>query len=230
MAPERANEGHRKRLKERFSASALKGFHDYEAVELLLTYAIPRRDVKPLAKDLVRRFGGFKGVFDADPAELAGVRGIGENASALIKLAGTVARAYLREQSGDKSVIKCPEDAVALLEGYSGRPEAEMFFALYLNTKNEVLGVELLHEGRLESTSLSPREVIEKAFKHNARSVIFVHRTPDEFAFPAGFDRGLLAALDSAASAVDIIVHDQILLARESHLSARESGVLARDT
>src|SRR3972149_10723413 len=89
--------GHRKRLKERFTKARLDGFHDYEVVELLLTYAIPRRDVKPAAKELIRRFRGLRGVFEAGAEDLGSVMGIGENAVALLRLLKEVAGAYLKE-------------------------------------------------------------------------------------------------------------------------------------
>jgi len=228
MTPGIDSEGHRKRLKERFKGSGLRGFHDYEALELLLTYAIPRRDVKPLAKELIRKFKGFKGVFEARSAELAEVPGVGESAAALMALPRVVARAYLGEQSSSRSTVKCPDDAVEMIEALPPGEGGEDFLALYLNTKNEVLGIERLHEGSLMGSALSPRKVIEKAFKHNARSVIFVHRVGDEFAFPSRFDKKLVGELEDAATAIDIIVHDHILVARESHLSARENGLLKK--
>ncbi|MBI5588541.1 MAG: RadC family protein [Deltaproteobacteria bacterium] len=220
------NSGHRKRLKERFLKSSLDGFHDYEIVELLLTYAIPRRDVKPLAKGLVGRFKGLKGLFEAPDGELAGFDGVGENTAILIGVIKEVACAYLREQAERNRPIRSPEDVMAFLGSAMNEETSERFFAIYLNSKNEILGFETLFEGPLKHDSLSPRTVIETAFKYNARSMIFVHSLPDGKISPTDTERNLTEELEHAAAAVDILVHDHIIAGKDSHLSAREIGWL----
>ncbi len=221
--------GHRKRLKERFAKTLLDGFHDYEVVELLLTYSIPRRDVKPVAKALIARFGGLAGIFEADPDALASVKGIGSKTAILIRLLRFAAREYLLERSAVRSRIRLPGDVVEFVGGVAGDAagSGEALFALYLNSKNEVLGVELLHEGALESMGLSPKAAIEKAFKHNARSVVFVHKlAPDRSAAFSKEELDLVRALKGAASTIDIIVHDHIVMGSGSFKSAREEGTL----
>ncbi len=219
--------GHRKRLKERFLASSLDGFHDYEAIELLLMYAIPRRDVKPLAKDLLSRFGGLGGLLDAPAEELVKVPGVGESTARLLTIVREAGRAYLAEEGTSYGTVSCAEDAIDVVERHIGASKTgQVFVALYLNTKNDVLGIESLHDGPLSEADLTPRSVIEKAFEYNARSVIFVHKVAEEFAFPSMFNASVADELKSAATAIDIIVHDYIVSARESHVSAREFGLL----
>ncbi len=220
------NTGHRKRLKERFLKSSLDGFHDYEVVELLLTYAIPRRDVKPLAKGLVTRFKGLKGLFEASGEELAGLSGVGDNTAVLISVVKEVAAAYLKEQAERNKPIRSPEDVIEFLGFALCEETSEKFFSIYLNSKNEVLGFETLFDGPLKYGSLSPRKVIETAFKYNARSMIFVHSLPDGKANPTNTERNLTEELQHAASAVDILVHDHIIAGKDTHLSAREIGWL----
>lgn len=220
--------GHRKRLKERFLKGSLDGFHDYEALELLLTFAIPRRDVKPLAKALIARFKGLSGVLAASPGELASVDGIGENTALLIAFIKEAARAYLEDTSRGASLICSPQDVVEFIESSYGEEPGEKFLAVYLNTKNEVLGVEKFSDGPLEDRPISPRKVIESAFKHNARSIIFVRNNPCERAYPTHFEKKLVEELESAASAIDILVHDHIISGNGSFLSARELGWLKR--
>lgn len=244
MSKEKHYAGHRSRLRERFRASGLDGFHDYEAVELLLTYAIPRRDVKPLAKKLASRFG-LRGLAEARPEELEKVEGVGGNASVLLTLAGAVARIYLDDRAGARARVKSPEDALSAVEKLLPKGVREGHYAVYLNTKNEVLGVVRVDErsepadgwgeggggqarAAEEEASIRPRKVLEEAFSHNARSIIFVRFVSEEFALPAGFDRELMDELDDAASAIDIIVHDHVLAARESHLSAREAKLMKK--
>jgi DNA repair protein RadC len=220
--------GHRGRLRERFIKSGLEGFHDYEAVELLLTYAIPRRDVKPLAKILIQRFKGLRGVFDATLEELSTVKGVGENAAVLIKLLKEAAGAYLKEGVMKKDVVRSAKDVVDYLNLTLSGEKVEKFLALYLNSKNEILGVETLHEGSIDRTFVYPRKAIENAFKHNARSVIFVHNHPSGDPTPSEVDRKLTKELEAAASALDIIVHDHIIIGEKTHFSGKERGWLGR--
>lgn len=220
------NSGHRKRLKDRFLKSSLDGFHDYETVELLLTYAIPRRDVKPLAKDLLARFKGLKGLFDASDEELASLSGVGENTAILISMIKELAAAYLNEQAARNRPIKSPEDVMDFLRFILAPEDAEKFIAIYLNSKNEVLGFEVLLEGLLKPGILTPRAVIETAFRYNARSMIFVHSLSHGKATPTRAERELTEELERAASAVDILIHDHIIAGKETHLSAREIGWL----
>ena len=225
-ASEKTARGHRKRLKDRFRKSSLEGFHDYEALELLLTYAIPRRDVKPLAKELIRRFGGLKGVFEARVDALQEVRGVGESAALLLTLLKEMGAAYLKETPNGKNSIHSPEDALSYVNAAPIDRDSEGFHAVYLNSKNEVLGVKKLHEGGLKGMKASPRAVIESAFKHNARSIIFVHYIPAGKIYPTEAERRLSKELHDAATAIDILVHDHLIVGKDEHFSARKSGWL----
>ncbi|MEK7314512.1 MAG: DNA repair protein RadC, partial [Deltaproteobacteria bacterium] len=183
--------GHRKRLKDRFLKSGLEGFHDYEIVELLLTYAIPRRDVKPLAKKLITRFGGLKGIFDAASTELAVIEGVGDNAAILVNLIKAVSAEYLKERALKKDVVRSSKDVLDYLKVTLSGEKLEKFLAIYLNAKNEILSVETLQEGTIDQTAVYPRKAMERALRHNAKSVIFVHNHPSGDATPSKSDREL---------------------------------------
>ncbi|MBI5644023.1 MAG: DNA repair protein RadC [Deltaproteobacteria bacterium] len=215
---------HKKRLKERFKNGALEGFHNNEILELLLTYAVARKDVKPLSAALIHRFKSFRAIFDASAEELKATPGIGENAAVLIKLIKDVAGVYLKERMMGKDVIRCPKDVLDYLNLTLSGERVEKFIAIYLNGRNELLAIETLHEGTINQTVVYPRKAIEKAFKHNARAIIFVHNHPSGDATPSGVDRQLTKVLDRAALAVDLIVHDHIIIGKDRHFSARESG------
>lgn len=228
MTPTASNSGHRKRVRDRFGKASLEGFHDYEIVELLLTFAIPRRDVKPLAKALVKRFGGLKGVFEASIKDLSAVSGIGENAAILLTLLKEAAGAYLLEQMMSNKPVRSPSDVLEFLDATLSGEKAERFLAIYLNSKNDILGVAALHEGALSSMEVSPKKVIEKAFKYNARSIIFVHNHPDGKVCPAKEERQLAIQLEAAAGSIDILVHDYLITGKGEHFSAREVGWFGR--
>ena len=218
------NKDHRKILKERFKQGSLQGFHRYEILEFLLLYAVPKKDVKPLAKALIMRFNGLRGVFDATPEELKGVNGAGENAVVLIKLFKDITGVYLKERMMGKDIITCTRDVLDYLKLTLSGERVEKFMAIYLNGRNEVLAIEILHEGTINQTVVYPRKAIEKAFKHNASSVVFVHNHPSGDATPSDVDWRLTRVLDRAALAVDLFVHDHIIIGKNRHFSARENG------
>jgi DNA repair protein RadC len=219
--------GHRKRLRERFLRSSLEGFHDYEVVELLLTYAIPRRDVKPLAKALISRFKGLSGIFQATPEELCEVSGCGGRSVELIALLKEAASAYVNEKAATRPPVRSAADVVCFVNDHSKEygEVCERLFALFLNSKNEILGIELLHEGEINKALVQPRAVMEKAFGHNARSIIFVHIGGRE-ASPSRGERALAELLEAAARSIDILVHDHIMVGKSNYLSARDLGWL----
>jgi len=213
----------RKRLQERFLRGALDDFHSSEILEFLLAYASPRADVKARVTSLVNRFGDIRGVFDASIDELCAA-GMNENAAILIKLVKDVAGEYLKERMTGKDVIGCPADLLDYLNLTLSGERVEKFLAIYLNSNNEALAIEVLHEGTINQTVVYPRKAIELAFRHNAHSVIFVHNHPSGDATPSGVDRKLAGVLDRAAEAVDLVVHDHIIIGRDTHFSARENG------
>ena len=216
--------GHRQRLREKFLKAGLSGLHDYEVVELLLTYAIPRMDVKPLAKNLVKKFKGLRGVLDASMEDLTSTPGMGEHSAGLIKLAKELGRAYLEEQVLGGDVMSSPKEVVDFLTIKLAGERVEKFLALFLSSKNEVLAIETINEGTINQTAVYPRKIIEHALRHNARSVIFVHNHPSGDSTPSKSDIRLTKELEDAARTVDILVHDHIIIGRNGHHSLRDSG------
>ncbi len=216
--------GHRHRLRQRFIKSSLDGFHDYEAVELLLTYAIPRIDVKPIAKDMLRRCGGLKGIFETEIKKLAAIPGVGENCAFLFSLVKGIGEACMTEYGTKSGTVRSAKDVVEYIGALQAAEPSTRFIAVYMNSKNEILGSETISEGEICASAVSPRKVIENAFKHNARSIIFVHVTDSGNEAPTAGERELVKALEEAASAIDIVVHDHIIASRSSYISARDLG------
>jgi DNA repair protein RadC len=218
------DDGHRQRLRDKFLKAGLSGLHDYEAVELLLTYAIPRRDVKPLAKRLIEKFKGLRGILDASPEELLKTPGVGAHSAALLRLAKDLGEAYLEERVVTGDILSSPKDVIDFLTLKLSGERVEKFLAIFLNSKNEVLAIETINEGTLNQTAVYPRKVIEHALRHNARSIIFVHNHPSGDATPSKTDILLTKELEQAAKTVDILVHDHIIIGRKGHHSLRDSG------
>jgi DNA repair protein RadC len=161
--PQSIAAGHRSRLRERFRKAGLSGFHDYEVLELLLTFAIPRQDVKPSAKALVKKFRSLRGVFDASPEELQTVPGVGSSAAVLIKLLKEAASLYLKEKLRNHPILTSPEAVIEYCRHALLGQRNELFQVIYLNAQNEVVDVETIAEGTVDHTAVYPRRVIEGA-------------------------------------------------------------------
>ncbi len=218
--------GHRQRLRQKFRRAGLSGFHDYEALELLLAFAIPRSDVKPAAKEMLKRFGGLRGALDAPASELQSIPGIGGNASHIVALVRELSAALLGEASAPAPALSSPADVAGFVGPLIASDEGENLYALYLNSKNRPIGLDAIYEGSPDVAGLPRRLVMEKAIERNARSIIFVHRMASLTAAEDSPARPLAMALRSLASAVDIIVHDYIIMAGGGVMSAREKGWL----
>jgi DNA repair protein RadC len=219
--------GHRERLREKFRRAGGKGLHDYELLELLLTYAIPRRDVKPLAKDLIKNFGSLSGVLDAGHQELTEMAGLTATAATLITLVRELGEEYLAERMKHKDLLSSPQAVVDFARmKLSGLPN-EVLMVIYLNVKNEVIDYETLHEGTLDRVAIYPRRVIEAALSHHhAAGLFLIHNHPSGHPEPSGDDQRLTQALVEAARVVDIQVLDHIIVGRGGYFSFREENLL----
>lgn len=218
--------GHRERLRERFQKAGAEGMHDYELLELLLTYAIPQKDVKPLAKDLIKRFGSLSGVLDASQKELEAVPGLGPVSATLIRLVKELCGAYLAEQMKHRDLLSSPQAVVDFARvKLTGLPH-EAFMIIYLNTKNEVIEHEIVHEGTVDRAVIYPRRVIESALAHHAAGLILVHNHPSGHPEPSEEDKRLTRAMVEAARTIDIRVLDHIVVGKDDYFSFVEHQLL----
>lgn len=217
---------HRKRLRERFQQGSAKGLHDYELLELLLTYAIPRVDVKPPAKALLKRFKTFGGVLDASQAELESVHGLGSASAVLVRLVKELLGAYLAEQIQRRDVLSSPEAVRDFARmKLAGLPH-EAFMVIFLDVKNHVLDHEVLHEGTVDRAIVYPRRIIESALAHHAVGLILSHNHPSGDPAPSQEDRRLTRSVVEAARTVEIRVLDHLIVGKAGHFSFHENRLL----
>ena len=226
MASSDLAEGHRKRLREKFVKSGLKGFHGYEIIELLLTLGTPRKDCKQPAKEAIKRFKTLRGVLEAPTEELQQIDGIGPHSAFGIKLVQEVAREFLKEKIIDKPIYKSSQEIFDYLYHSMRDLKKEVFKVIYLNSQNQVIDTEDLFEGTPDKSFISPREVMERTIKHNAVSLIFVHNHPSGNPEPSLSDKELTRDLLYAASILQIKVLDHIIIGNNTHFSFAGEGLI----
>ena len=218
--------GHRKRLREKFIKSGLEGFHDYEIVELLLTLGLPRKDCKPQAKEAIKRFKTLRGVLEAPPKELQQIDGIGPHSVFGIKLVQEVAREFLKQKIMDKTIYKSSQEIFDYLYHSMRDLKKEVFKVIYLNSQNQIIEIVDLFEGTIDSSVISPREVIEGAIKHNAVSLIFVHNHPAGDPEPSQNDKDVTRDLVYAGAIMRIRVLDHIIIGNNRYFSFAGEGLV----
>ncbi len=217
---------HRKRLRDRFRKSGADGLLDYELLELLLTYAIPRKDVKPHAKNLKKHFGSLSAVIDASQEEIEKVAKIGPISATLIRVVKEVCAAYLAEKMKNKEVLSSPQAVLDFARlKLSGLPH-EAFMVIFLNTKNRVLDHKVLMEGTVDRAVIYPRRIVEEALARHAASIIFVHNHPSGDSQPSPEDKHLTRSLLEAARTIDLRVLDHIIVGKEGYFSFMENRIL----
>jgi DNA repair protein RadC len=217
--------GHRRRLRERVMHAGAEGLPDYELLEVLLFTHDPRRHVKPLAKALIERFGGFPEVLKAEPDELfnAGVSLAGATALKIVREAALrLVRAPLRSDrlisSSDKLLDYCT--------AHIAHSKIEEFHILFLDRRNVLLKHEQQGKGTIDHTPVYVREVIKRALDLGASAMILIHNHPSGDPAPSGADISLTLEIAKAAKAVGIAVHDHLIIGRNAHTSFRELGLI----
>ena len=219
-------EGHRKRLREKFIKHGISGFHDYEIIELLLALGTPRRDCKQQAKDAISKFKTLRGVLEAPEKELREINGIGPHNAFGIRLIQEVAREFLKEKILEKPICKSSREIFDYLYHSMRGLKKEVFKVLFLGSKNQIIEIEDLFEGTLNTSAIYPREVIRSAIKYNAVSLIFVHNHPSGSPEPSQSDKNITEDLVSAANLMQIKVLDHIIIGDNKYFSFADEGLI----
>ena len=218
--------GHRQRLRERF-LNAPQSLPDYEYLELVLYQAIPRQDTKPLAKRLLAEFGGdLTRLVNASDAELKSIEGAGESVIAAVRLIGEGARRLLRHRVKELPLLGSWAQLLDYLRVAQAEKPTEQFRLLFLDAKNHLIADEVQQTGTIDETPVYPREVAKRALELGAAALIVVHNHPSGDPTPSKADIAITRELVAALKALDIQLHDHLILGRDKHASFRTLGLL----
>lgn len=220
--------GHRQRLRDRFLKSGLAGFADYEVVELLLTLAIPRSDVKQPAKALIARFGNLRGILDAPIEESRAVPGIGTVSPVALQIIKAAATLYLQQSGEGRDSLADPARLADFWRMRLGALSNEVFEVAYLDSAYRLLrdGVETLEEGTMDRAAVYPRRVIEAALKRGAAALVLAHNHPNGNVTPSEHDKVLTRAIVLGAETVQLKVVDHLIVSAQETFSFRKAALL----
>ena len=215
--------GHRDRLRERFLKSP-EALPDYEILELLLFMAIPRRDVKPIAKTLIDRFKNINGVLNASLAELSGIEGISENTAIALKTIQAAGLRLLQQNIMSRPILNSWQRLIEYCE--AAMANKEHFRLLFLNKKNEVIADEVQQSGTVDHTPAYPREIMKRALELGATALILVHNHPSGDPTPSDADVQMTKAIQAAAAPFEIVIHDHLIVSRNGTTSFKTLGLI----
>lgn len=211
--------GHRERIRERLRTAGLGAFSEHEVLELLLTYAIPRVDVNPLAHDLIETFGSLNDVLNADESELLQVKGMGKNAALLLTMMPQLMRRYEMGMQRERSVILTLADAKRYCAPLFIGAGEEQIYMICLDQAGHVLHRTLLHKGTVDQVMLHPRTVVQTALRHHAHAVILTHNHPSAVAEPSQADLDVTQRIGAALYMIGIKLADHLIFAGTSAFS-----------
>lgn len=218
--------GHRDRLRERFRRAGVDAVQDYELMELILFRAIPRRDVKPLAKEIIKAFGGLPQALAAPVERLTEIKGVSENIAIELKIIHAASIKLAQARILDRPVISSWNDLLAYCRAAMADEKTELFRILFLDKKNILIADEVQQRGTVDHTPVYPREVVKRALEHAASAIILVHNHPSGDPTPSRADIEMTHQIQKAAAALNIRVHDHLVIGHKSEVSFKGLGLL----
>jgi DNA repair protein RadC len=218
--------GHRDRLREKLTSAGGLALHDYELLELYLFRCIPRRDVKPIAKALIARFGDLGGVATAPIDQLVQIDGISAKTAAELRLIQALSERLAREQIIGRPIIASWSSLVGYVRTAMQHATTEEFRVLFLDRKNKLIADEVLGRGTIDHAPVYPREVVKRALAHECSAIILVHNHPSGDATPSQADIEMTRSLIEICAPFEIVVHDHLVVGRENTASFKTLGLM----
>lgn len=226
-------EGHRERVRKKFLENGFNGLEDYEVLELLLFYVIPRQDTKAIAKELIKRFKTLANVLKSDTLELKNIDGLGPISITFLKMIGDLpARIYKDELKNqklikdDKNKITDKEVLLSFLRNKIGYEDVEKFYVIYLSSSNEVIAFEESSSGTLDRSSIYPREIYKRVIMENAKSIIIAHNHPSGNTCPSKCDIDITNEIAKGLKNFGALLLEHIIITRDSYFSFLEEGLI----
>ena len=220
------NTGHRARLRQRLFEGGPDALLDHELVEYLLALAIPRRDTKPLAKALLKEFGGIAGLLTADAERLASFAGMGETSAAAVKIAHAAALRLTQASIKEQPVLANWQALLDYLRADMAHQLTERVRVLHMNSRNMLIRDELMSEGSIDEAAVYVREVIRRAIDLGSAAIILVHNHPSGDPAPSRADIDLTRRVQEAGKRLGIALHDHVIIGAEGHASLRAMGLI----
>jgi DNA repair protein RadC len=217
--------GHRQRLRERLLNAGAAALPDYELLEFLLTAALPRGDVKPLAKKLIDHFHGFAGVLAADRQALLAMPGMGDAAIAALMAVREAGLRLARTELRDRPVLGSWQKVIDYCTAHIGFAAVEEFHLLFLDRKNALIADERQQRGTVDHTPVYPREVVKRAIELGASALIMAHNHPSGDPTPSKADIETTREVAKAAALLGVTLHDHIIIGRGRHASLKSLGL-----
>ena len=217
--------GHRQRIKEKYEKSGIDGWLDYEVLELALSYAIPRKDTKPIAKELISRFKTINGVLDSDIKELRTINGISNHIALFLNLLKDIAILYLEKGLHNKDLLSSPQVVYDYLKASLKGAVDEEFKTLFLDSRNQLIAVETLKTGTVNRSVVYPRKIVERALYNHAAGVVIAHNHPAGTLQPSQDDIKITNAIKTALETVDIVLLDHIIIGGNGYFSFKANGL-----
>ena len=230
---EKDSQGHRERIKEKFLKNGIDGFAEYEILELLLTYCIPRKDTKPISKELLNKFKSLDNIFKADFDKLSAIDGLGKNSIVFLKLIGDLPSIIYKDELKNKKLVnketlKISNKDILLnyLRNKIGYEEIEKFYVIYLSSSNEVIEFEENSTGTLDRSSVYPREIYKRVINLNAKSIILAHNHPSDNITPSKSDIELTNEIAKGLKNFGALLIEHIIITKNSYFSFLEEGLI----
>ena len=226
-------EGHRERVRRKFLENGFNGLEDYEVLELLLFYVIPRRDTKAIAKELIAKFKTLANVLKADNKELKTINGLGDVAITFLKMMGALPEKIYEDKLKNEKIIKDDTNKITnkeillnFLRNKIGYENVEKFYVIYLSSSNEVLAFEESSSGTLDRSSIYPREIYKKVIMENAKSIIIAHNHPSGNISPSKCDIDITNEIAKGLKNFGALLIEHIIITRDSYFSFLEEGLI----